>query len=244
MKRVLRVYTELHSLFDYRRGLVQWLITEDKGNDELRRGEGDALWDLHFAKNYKERRMDRYEFPHFDLTDEKFKAALKDVSLTNFLMYYPTNFYRMFMEQVIGIEHMGDTPLEFTGVEIYINVNPYKFDTETLIDLRDAINSRFRGRYEVHLIDENPKELTARYYSQFNHVFKYDILLGDYEWFSKSLESDPIPNTTFYVPDLYLRESKEIKGLPRDVIFNMSMTLAASVRLIPVAHKLYDYEEA
>lgn len=244
MSRELKVYTELHSLFDYRRGLIQWLITDDTDEDELRRSKADNLWDLHFARSYKERRMDRYGYPALELTEEKFADALTNVTLTNFLMYYPTNFAKMFMQEIIKVEAMGDTPLEFTGVNLYVNTFPYQFDQETLNLLQESLSSRFRGRYSVSLINQNPKQLTSRFYSQFQHVFKYDIMLGDYEWFIKSLQSDPIPDTSFYVPDLFLKENKDIKGLPKDIIFSLGITLAPSLRLIPVDHALYDYEEA
>ena len=243
MNRDIRVYLELDSLWDVRRCIVQKLLTRDIEGDEAKKESGDALWDMHYAKSYKERRIDNFENKSLGITQEMYEEAYKNRSVSDFLAYYPSNLPGHLLKTIIDIEQMAEQPIELRSIALTINTWPYVLDEEMHDLLVDTLNRRFSKKYELNLVYGDPKEFTATFYRQFQYVFKYDILTRDYEWFMRSLASCPIPGTTFLVPSIYHKLDTALTGTPDQVIFFLSVPLAPAVKLVPVATHIYDYAE-
>ena len=242
MNRLIKVYTELDSLYDYRRGLLQWLLTEGITDDELRKREGDRLWNLHIDKNYRERRMDTFEYPGLKINAERFKALYKERTLTNFLMYYPTKLSRNLLSSVIDLEQLTDVPITIQGVVLYLNLFPYVFDEELKQDLVEHLGTLFGGRVEVKLIDEDMRKADGSYYRQYNYVFKYNLLGEENRVFQETMSKHPNPETAFIIPDVLNREADAFAGSVKDWMFAWSLSVAQVARFIPVGHDLYDFE--
>jgi len=246
MNRRLNVYAELHTLYDYRRGLIQWLLTEDfQGSDEARKAEGDRLWDVHFAKSYKERRFDFFEYPDFNINRKRFDELFEKRSLQHFLMYYPTNFMDDMIKVILDQEGLSEKPINIQGIDLHVNIWPYQFDEETEADFIKYAKSAFKGLADVKVISVNNTNLTPLFYRQFAYVFKYDLMMSQAsEAFNATLSETPIPDTTIVIPDILIEESEHIIGLISDRIHAVAKVLALVVKMVPVAHAFYDYREA
>lgn len=256
MNKVITAYADVDSMFDYRRALIQKYITQGMTGlpshpteDELaafnerRRVEGDKLWELYIAKNYKERRMDTFEFPFFQFTSSKFKALFKERNLKDWAFgWYSTNFMSLFLTTIIDQEQLTEIPISIKGVVLYINTFPYEFDEPLKASLVDHCKTRFGGRVDVKVITSDVRNATVSFYKQYNYVFKYDLMLNeDYKPLFDSIGSPPIPETTFIVPDLLVREQEEFEGSPADLLFAGSLGIAPAFKIIPVSHSFYDY---
>ena len=242
MNKVLEVYTELDSIYDYRRGLLQYLITEGIEDDDARRVKGDELWELHIAKNYKERRLDTFEYPELGLNREKFDAIYKERALVHWLMYYPSNFYNSFIRVIVERETLNDKPMGIKGLNLSINTFPYQLDAELEQTLLQHARTALGGLVKISLFYKDTTELDAHFYSRYQYVLKYDALIGSNSVkFLNSVGSPPIPDTVFLVPDILVRESDELIGTPADRIFAMSITLGPALTMMPLKHDFYDY---
>ena len=244
MNRIIKIYTEADTLFDSRRGILQHLMTQHISEDTKRKAEGDRLWDLHIAANYKNRRLDTFEFPHLGITREKFEKFYEQRAVSHWLMYYPTNFVKDLLPTVLDLEGLSDKPIDIKGIEVYVNTFPYLFDEELKQSFLDHCRSAFAGVVNVKLLDTDVREAGAGYYQQFDYVFKYDLLTSKHSKpFMNSLTTVMIPDVTFVVPDVLVKETDELTGPISDRIFAMSVLIAPALKLIPIKHQFYDYRE-
>lgn len=241
MNRNLLVYTEVQSMYDMRRGLIQWAMTEGIVNDDnLRVREGDRLWDLHIARNYDERRMDTFDYPHVGITKAKIDALVKEAKLEHWLMFYPTELCRSLFRRIIELEHLIEKPLDIKGVTLYINTFPYVFDDAMNTDFIAHCNSLFGGRFDIKLQFIDTSQAEPSFYRQFNYVFKYDILAEASAHFQSTIAKQPIPDVTFVVPDILSREVEAFTGPVADRIYAYSLTITQVLKLIPISHTFYD----
>lgn len=240
MNRLLKAYAEVDGFFDTRRAVLQWLMTEGITDDELRKREGDRLWEMHMAKNYRERRMDTFEFPGLGINRERFKEVWVKRSLEHFLMAYPTNMPTMMLSKILELEQLTDKPIDIKGVTLYINIFPYAFDDLMKEDFVAHCNSMFGGRFEIKLLNVDSREAEPNFYRQFDYVFKYDIMGEEHKAFQTNIIKQPTTGTSFVVPDILANEVDTFKGSVADRIFAYSMTVAAVLTLIPISHDFYD----
>ena len=245
MNRDIGVYATLDSFYDYRRGLIQGIITKNfKGTEDQRKAKGDELWDKFFDKDYKQRRMDLYEKPKLGLTKKSFEQAYKERNNGSFVHYYPSNLFRFMLKHIIESEELAEGPRGIRSITLTINTFPYELDAEMNQELKESVFRRFRGKFEVRTINQDPATKTTSFYAAFQHVFVYNLLLGEeHKWLMESLGSHPIPETKFHVPALLIDDKNEITGSPSDVIFAVSMALATAFTVLPINPNVYDYDE-
>lgn len=244
MNKVLEVYTEIDCIYDPRRGLLSLLMTEGIDDDAKRKVEGNRLWDLHVADNYKSREMDTFSFPFFNIDREKYEEAWKNRSVSSWLMYYPSNFYNDFIRTVVELEQLDEKPLAIKTVNLNVNIFPYEFDQAMIDDFVLHCRGAFKGLVTVKTFSSDPSKMTAQYYKQFRYVFKYDSLIGpDSKLLMESLKDMPIPKTAFIVPDILAKKLDTFTGSVSDLIFSMSMALGTSITLVPIKHQFFDYAE-
>jgi len=257
MNRVIQCYTEVDSIYDARRGITQkWMVRDlinpnaDQMSDaeyaeymKLLRYEGDARWEKFAEKNYKERRMDRFEYPGLTFNREQFNELYKARSLSDFgFGYYKTKFTQNFLKTVLDMELLSETPISFSKIVLHVNIYPYAMDEEMRKDLVDHLQLRFGGKVEVKTINSRSSTHDVSFYKQFNYVMKYDLLIGeDSKILSESVGSIPIPETTFIIPDILVKESDEFTGEIADRIFSSTLQLAPVFRIMPIHHSFYDY---
>lgn len=240
MNKILRVYTELDGFFDFRRAMLQWLMTKSFVGDELRQREGDRMWDQHIARNYRDRRMDTFEYPGLGITSAAFKEAYESRGIEHFLMAYPTNLPDSILAKVIELEQLEEKPIAIKAVELFVNLFPFKFDKQMEDDFIAHCNTVFGGRFEVRLLNVDTREAEPNYYRQFQYVFKYDLMAESNKKFQTNLLRHPNPDTAFIVPDILARDTEAFQGPVADQIFAYSLTVGTMIRLIPISHDFYD----
>lgn len=246
VNRDLKIYTELDSLFDYRRGLLQWLVTEGEEDLDKRKEKGDDLWELHFKRNYAERRMDSFEYPFFNIDRTKFKELYKERSLKHWIMYYPSNLKDTLLSCILDLESLDDRPLSISTVTVFVNTSPYELDEELEQQLIESCTQSFGNIVKVKLIKKDPKSLDAKYFGQYDYVFKYNLINDeDSSVFIDSVPEYPNPNTTYIVPNVLVKEGKNLnpEADPGDIIFAFSVTVATAVKLVPMPKEIYDYSD-
>jgi len=255
MNKTIEVYAEIDTLFDARRAIIQKWMTRHLHQDEAnlsdaqfeayitdRRMQGDDLWEMHIAKNYRERKFDHFNFPSFGLTRAVFEQLFKERSVADWRYgFYPTSFTQDMMKVIIDQEQLTDKPIEISGVVLNINTHPYVCDEALTAELVGCVQDWFGGRVEVKASSVDTKTVTPRFYRPFDYVFKYDFFLGDYKVFAEALENEPIPNVCFLVPDIQREATDELIGSPYEILFAQSFALLSHLRTMPVRHSLYDY---
>lgn len=245
MSRTLVVFTELDSIYDSRRGIIQWMMTEGIDNEQQRKTKGDLDWEQHIQTNYQNRRMDTFEYPAFKITKESFEKAYASRSITNWLMYYPSNVLKKLIKVIIDLEGLMDKPIDIKGVDLHVNIFPYQFDQDLQDKLIDHVQHALGNIVKVKVMNVDTREADSSFYKQFNYVFKYDFLMA--EGSSKtmdSLKAFPIPDTGFIVPDILVKEVEGLQGPIADRIFALSVLLAPCLRLVPISHSFYDAKAA
>ena len=166
------LYTELDSIYDPRQAILSWMATEGISDLTLRKAEADRKWTLFFEKNYRNRRLETYEFPEFGITREKFDKAYETRGLEHWSLYRPTNVLKQLLKTVFDIEQLEDTPLGIKGITLYVNFFPYKLDLELQGQLAKQVTAALGGIVEVKLVESNPADQTTQYYRQFHYVMK------------------------------------------------------------------------
>lgn len=244
MNKTLNIYTELDSIYDPRRAILSWLATEGISDLTLRLREAEHKWNLHFEQNYRQRRLETYEFPAFGINRWKFEKAYAERHIGQWSFFRPTNVLKKLLKTVFDIEQLEDTPLGIQGITLFLNFFPYKLDEELQEELRVSVVNSLKGIVDVKLVNHNPVDQDSRYYKQFHYVLKYDVMLSkDSKVFMDSLAQFPIPDVAFFIPDVLLKEPENLERPAEDIIFGLSLSASASFRLIPISHDFYDYRE-
>lgn len=261
MNKVIHCYADLDSLYDYRRMLIQkWLVRDmvppkhataaqlDRFDLE-RRQQADRQWALDFEKNYQNRRMDTFDYPHVGMNKAVFKTLFDQRSTQDWVFgHYPSRFMTGFLAAIIDQEQLTEKPISIKGVTLHVNVWPYVLDDELKQLFIDHCLTRFSegtpgSRVDVKVIDTDVRHATVAFYKQYDYVLKYDLLTSpDYKALSDSIGNPPIPDTTFLVPDLLVKEVEDLQGEVADRIFASSLALAPVFKMVPVNHSFYDYD--
>lgn len=240
MNKEIRVYTDFDSWWDYRKGLLFKLITDSSKSTLERTAEILTKWDQYAEKLYAERRFERYDFPHLNITHEQFLEAYKNRSVDDIVFYVPSNLNAVLFKTFMEIETQYDQYRGIRSIEIDLNTYPYIFDEQLQKELIESLRNRFRNRFKVNLIYRDISKITPLFFKNYSYVYKYDILLGDYPEFTKNLAKEPIPEVVFFVPDIYIKAVENITGKPADVIDAFAMTVAPQIGLKSVHHSIYD----
>lgn len=256
MNKLLNAYADVDTLYDYRRGLIQKWLTRGMQKDEAamtdaqfeayqtqRRLAGDNLWELHIQRNYAERRMDTFDYPFCGMKEAVFLDMYKERTISDWgYGFYPTNFFKDFVKVIIDQEQMTDKPISIRGIMLHINVYPYVMDEAAKEALKAHVLTRFGGRVDCTVVDFDIKDSTPSYYKQFDYVFRYgQLLYEENKLFHEMLTNPSIPNTTFLVPDILLKESEHLTGTPYEILFAQSIPMAQSFKTVPIKHAFYDY---
>lgn len=259
MNKDIIIYADLDAFYDYRRALLQCLMTkeefppipglDDKAEVERankRKAKGDEMWDKYISRNYKERRFDTFSYPGLGIDKDKFKEAFDKRSVEDWAtgMFYPTALTRRMFTCVMDIENIAERPIEISSVKLFVNVFPYQFDEPLLKILREFLNVNFKGMIEIKTISSDQSLQDAAFYGQYNYVFRYNLLLDES---SKALmdtfTAKPIPETSFIVPDIQLFGQTTFEGDTKEWMFASFITLGPALKLLPIEHSLYDYME-
>lgn len=256
MNRVLDIYADIDSFFDYRRGLLQFLMTEGDYPEtgvpfteeqiDARKALGDSQWDMHIAKNYRDRRMDTFNYPFFGIDESKYRKILAERSLKHWAanMFYPTKLNDTLINRVIALEGLTERPIDIKKVRLFVNTFPYAFDSDMSAELVAFLATSFNGLLEVKAISSDPSAQGAKFYGQYQYVFRYNLMLDESsELLMNTFQNNPIPDTTFVVPDILVRETDTFAGTIKEWYQAAMTPLAVSLKVIPIEHADYDYRD-
>lgn len=244
MNRVINIYASIDSFFDYRRGLLQYLMTKDVEDPDKRKYKADKLWEMHIADNYRKRRMDTFSYPQFNIDRDKFLALYKQRSTEHWEMgmYYPTPLISKILSIVIDLEGLTEKPIDISEMKLFINVFPYQFTNEQLKELAESVRVGLKGTMVVKTIYSDPNSHDSRFYGQYQYIFDYNLITDETSTlFMEGLTSNPIPDTAAIVPDILIRETETFKGPVKDWMFGAYTSLSPLIRLIPTDRSLFDY---
>lgn len=244
MNRVINVYADLESFYDYRRGLLQCLMTKDIEDPDKRKYEADRLWELQIADNYRKRRMDTFNYPEFGIDKETFQEIYKQRGIEHWAtgMYYPTPLIKNMLAKVIDLESLEDKPIDIKEIKLYVNTYPYDFGKELTDELVDHLRKGMKGMVTVSAIHAEHAKLDAAFYGQYQYVFRYAFMLDeDSTAFMETMKEHPNPDTTYVIPDIISRDTDMFVGSVKDWMFGALVPLAPAGRFIPLERTLFDY---
>jgi hypothetical protein len=260
MNRVLNIYADADAFFDYRRALLQYLMTEKdfpeptsplsakEAMERLqdRKAQGDRLWTLHCEKNYKERRLDTFNFPQLGIDEAKFKEIFDKRSVDHWAtgMFYPSRLITQMVSRVIDIEGLTDKPVDIKEVRLWVNTFPYQFGEDLTAQLVENIRYGLRGIVNVKAIESDPATHDSNFYKQYDYVFRYNMLIDESSrQLMETFKTNPIPDTAFVVPDILAREDGTFASNVKDWMLASYLWLGPALKVLPIEHSLYDYDE-
>lgn len=229
----ISVYTELSSLFDDKRAVLETMLPA---------GE---TWDGVFKTSYENRRIDIFEKPELGIYNDKYKELYSKRDILLFRNIRPTPLINRILTLVLDAEKLIGKPIAASKINITINLYPYVLDDELKGNLYNDIKSILPYNNSIDFVNRSPAQLTSSYLRNFSNVFKYDLLIGeDSKAFMESLPKTPMMNTRCFVPDLYVKEPESgIVSEPEEIIQRFSILTATVITLLPVNHAIYDYTE-
>lgn len=244
MNRIINVYADVEAFYDYRRGLLQCLMTKDIKDPDERRYKADKLWEMHIADNYRKRRMDTFNYPEFDIDKEKFAEIYKQRGVEHWAtgMYYPTPLIKNLLAKVIDLEGLDDKPLDIKEVRLYVNTFPYDFGQELTDLLIEQIRIGMKGMVTVSAVHSDHSQMDARSYGQYQYVFRYGFMLDtDSTVFMESITANPTPDTFYIIPDIISRDTDVFAGDVKEWMFGALVPLSPVGKFIPIERQLFDY---
>lgn len=241
MNKEIKVYTELDSWFDYRKGLIMGLLADNSLPLEQRLTNAHTKWEQHIKKQYEDRRFDIYHYPSANINADDFKRAYDQRNINSFIYYMPSNLGSLLLKTIMETEYEYEQLTNIKSFSITVNTFPYVLDEEQQKELINSLQGRFKGRHPITLIHKDVTKATPSFYRTFNYVYKYDILLNDYKSFMEALPKEPIPETVFFVPDVLLKPVEHITGKPHTVLEAFGLTIVNIMSIKPIPKSIYDH---
>lgn len=239
---MIRIYTELGSLFDERRMILCKLAREA--------GHYRFDWNHNFLPVYKERRCDIFEYPEFGFSkeayDERYARRSKEdfgSRTENFL--FPSRLCRDMFQVVREYEFGAGKQLMVTKFSVVVNIWPYALDEYEKEELVAAIKGTVVFPFDVELVNYAPEQLTPYYLHGFDYVFKYDYLLSErMKNYWDAYAAAPGGAVRFVVPDLFRGKVDLPEGMeaetPKDLIDKLNLVQGGKVTWISCDKRIYD----
>lgn len=241
---MIRVYTELGSLFDERRGIIT-KVARESGNSRFN-------WDRNFAEIYKRRRMDYFNQPELGITQEAYEARYKKRSLADFedekeVYIMPSNLIFNMFRLVRELEFGAGQMISAANFEVTVNLWPYELTESQAQELQSVMKGAVKFPFSLSFVFIEPSELTPKIFNSYGYVFKYDMLLSpEMKNYWENYIRMPDSGTKFIVPGILTSRElpEEMKGEePIDLITKMNFTQGGKITLVPVTKTIFDYKE-
>lgn len=239
---MIRIYTELGSLFDERRMILCKLARET--------GHPRFDWVQNFQKVYQDRRYDVFDYPDFGITETSYseryaRRSKEDFGnrVENFL--YPSRLCRDMFQVVREYEFGVGKQLMVAEFAVVVNFWPYELDENEQEELYAAIRGTVRFAFNLELVNIPPEKLVPHYLHGFDYVFKYDYLSSErMKNYWDAYAAAPPCAVRFVVPDVFgrkvtLPECMEA-DTPKDLIEKLSIVQGGKVTWIPCDKRIYD----
>lgn len=248
MNRVIKVYTELDSLYDTRRGTLELLLLEHALKERNipeseRKTVANKLWDNHIDKNYKERILDTFEYKAFGINRKTFIERYNKRSIKDWEHYYPSSLADLMIKTIMDLELIEEKPIDISGITLVVNTYPFDFDEELNNGLIGYLRTALNNIVDVKLMSFDVRDQTLDFYKNYDYVFKYDILTSEAtKAFQESIGGNvKVPDLKILIPDILVKPNDTFTGNVSDMIEVLTVTLAPTVTIIPIKHSVYDY---
>lgn len=242
---MIRIYTDLDSLWDTRRMILT----------KLAREAGKPFdWDRNFAAVYKQRKYDIFEYPDFGFSEEaywkRFEARTSEdwvneqevFAQPSRLIY---NLFKIVRELEFGVGKL----LGVDRFELTINTFPYVLSEEQRRELDQVIAGTTSWDFDRQFVSIPHAELTPVYLGQYKYVFKYNLFVGRNETkaFWDRYYQTPPGQTSYIVPDVLAKKSELPDGMDKEsaqsLVSKLNLCQAGFVTWIAVDKAYFDYIE-
>lgn len=240
----INIYTDIDTLFDTRRGIIERVIRES--------GNLDFRWEQ-YAPFYKERQIDFFDKPEYGLTFDNYLARFQRRSIDDWVdetycYFYPTKILTAMLPTVRGIELGSNGIINLSAITLHVNTFPFVL-TDTLKDqLVTHILSAFKIKINVELCHVSFEKQTANYINAFQYVFRYGHLINRefITWF-ETYPTCRLTGTKIIVPTLLSKtpvDDPVLTAMNNDPIQSriekMSSLQAGKVIFIPLSPNVFD----
>lgn len=244
MNRDIKIYTELDSLFDSRRGILSNIIAESNNIPSDMPEKTNQLWDTYIDKNYKARKLDTFEYivGPLRINRDVYKERFNRRSIADWTYYYPSSLAARMRKIILDLELTEERPFEIRSITLLVNTFPYTLDDELNKELIKTLQGKLGGAVKVKTLTFDVSNLTLEYYRSFDYVFKYDILTSESnKAFQESIGKVLAPELKLIVPDILVKDDEMFVGSVSDRIYALGVVMGPSVTIVPVNHEVYDY---
>lgn len=240
----INVYTDIDTLFDTRRGIIERVIRES--------GYQNFRWEQ-YAPFYNERQIDFFDKPEWGLTHtgylERFsKRSVDDWVDETYCYFYPTNILSAVLPTVRGIELGSSGVINLSAITLHVNTYPFVLSEALKTQLISHILAAFKIKINVELLYVSFDEQTANFINAYQYVFRYGHLLNRefITWF-ETYPSCRLTGTKIIVPALLSKSPIDdplLTAMNNDPIQRriekMSSLQAGKVIFIPLSPNVFD----
>lgn len=237
---MIKIYTDLDSMFDTRRGIIHRMAVEN--------GKKDFDWDKNFKEIYNRRRMDYFHQPELGITNDEYKERFKNRSVDDWAdestcYFIPSQLLANMFLQVRVIEFGVGQVIAVSDFELTINIWPYALTDGEIQTLKTFISDNVNFPISIRILNTPNQEQTQTFYSYFNYVFKYGFLTSEENkpYWDKYAAVQPI-DTRFFVPDILVKELPE--EMQKDsiitIINKMNLVQGSKITLIAIPKSNFD----
>ncbi len=240
----IKVYTEMDSLFDARRGIIT-LCAKEAGNTKFN-------WDKNFKEIYARRRFDVFNQPELGITQEAYKARYEKRTIADFAdetqaYIRPSKLINNIFKIVREIEFGVGQIISAATFDLTVNVYPYELSDELLTELSSVIKGAVPFNISLSFVYTPYDQLVPTVLHSYQFVFIYDFLTSEHR---KAYWEKYIPaaatNTKFIVSDIILDKElpEEMRSeKPITLISNLNATQGGKITWVPYPKTIFDYKE-
>lgn len=240
----IRVYTEMDSLFDARRGIIT-LVAKEAGNTKFD-------WDRNFAEIYARRRFDYFEQPELGIKDEVYHERYERRTIEDFADHTqayirPSKLISNIFKIVREIEFGVGQVLSVSTFDLTVNLYPYELSDDLLTELSSVIKGAVPFNFNLSFVNTPYEQLIPAVLHGYQYAFIYDFLTSKNR---KAYWENYIPaaatNTRFIVSDIILKSElpEEMRSeKPITLISKLNATQGGKITWVPYPKTIFDYKE-
>lgn len=244
---ILYVYTDIDTLFDTRRGIIEKVA---------RLAKGDTFQWADYEPIYQSREIDYFDKPDLGITADAYAENFAKRSTDdwvdvekNICYFYQTGISVSMLPLIRSVQIGANNVITLSAIHLTVNTYPFVL-TETLkTALIDNIMGQFNIRIGVSLDFIDFDNQTATYINRFNFVFRYGHLVNPEfkSWFDTYADCRQ-EGVKIIVPSLLARTPEAdplLKEMNKDSasrrIEKMSSIQGGKVIFIPLSVSVFDY---
>lgn len=244
---ILYLYTDIDTLFDTRRGIIEKVGRLAKGN---------AFQWSDYAPIYRSRNIDYFDMPELGITPDAYAEHFAKRSTDdwvdvekNICYFYQTGISCSMLPVVRAIQIGSNNVINLSAIHLTVNTYPFILTDALKNALIENITNQFSVRISVTLDYVAFDNQTADYINRFNFVFRYGHLVNpEFKIWFDTYATSRVQGTKIIVPALLARLPEAdplLKEMNNDSasrrIEKMSSIQGGKVIFIPLSVSVFDY---